>query len=736
MAKFDEEELRKEIKAFAERRKSEAIESEDFSDFRNELIPVHFSLYEKGCNFCATILNIKADPKKEADLQEAIETCHLNTTTTGTAAFAVLFPVFFIVTGMIFSFLITTFLLGGEGRMFMMAIFVFIGLMMIIPLGTLPMLLANQWRLKASNQMVLSIFYLVSYMRHTSNLELAIKFTSDHLSPPLSIDFKKILWNVETSKFNSVKDALDDYLDKWKKYNIEFVECMHLIESSLYEPSEKKRLQGLEKSLTLILEATYEKMLHYAQDLKGPITTLHMLGVILPILGLVILPLVVSFMGDVRWYHIAFLYNLFLPLVVWYFGKTILSTRPSGYGQADITEINPELNKYRKLDISLFGKKHITVDPKWISLVIISFFFLLSISPLILRMATTSSSENYDIILNKKFDFVSIQTYEAENDAKFSLLGYKLDSLKKPIGPYGLGSTLISLLFPFGMALGLSFYYKSSTKVLIVIRDKTKELEDEFASALFQLGNRVGDGLPAEIAFVKVAEITANTNAGKFFSLVTSNIEALGMGVESAIFDKKYGAINKFPSALIESSMKVFVESAKKGPDVASEALINISTYIKEMHRVDERLKDLMSEVTSSMSSQINFLAPLIAGIVIGLTSLITTILNKLGTQVTKLAEDTATGAATPGGGMLEMFKDSIPTFYFQFVIGLYIVQITYLLTTMLNTIQSGYDPLEEKHMLGQYFYKSGMLYCSISLVVIMIFNIIAALVIDLNFVG
>jgi hypothetical protein len=361
---------------------------------------------------------------------------------------------------------------------------------------------------------------------------------------------------------------------------------------------------------------------------------------------------------------------------------------------------------------------------------------MISISPLLIRAFINSDMENFDVILDNKFNLATVSTYEEASKAKFNLLGYKLDDLKKPVGPYGLGSTLLSILFPFGLALGLSFYYKSKTKHIIVIRDKTRELEQEFASALFQLGNRVGDGLPAEIAFSKVAQITQGTNAGIFFDLVSSNIESLGMSVELAIFDRKYGAINKFPSALIESSMKVFVEGSKKGPDVASEALINISTYIKEMHRVDERLKDLMSEVTSSMSSQINFLAPLIAGIVIGLTSLITTILNKLSTQVTKLSEDTATTGQAPGTGILQMFKDSIPTYYFQFVVGLYIIQITYILTTMLNTIQSGYDPLEEKYLLGQYFYKSGMLYCFIALAVIIVFNMIAAVVIDLNLVG
>ena len=95
----------------------------------------------------------------------------------------------------------------------------------------------------------------------------------------------------------------------------------------------------------VILTETYERMLHYAQNLKSPVTMLHMLGIILPILGLVILPLVVSFLQDVRWYSIALLYNIALPLIVFYFGKNILAKRPTGYGDTDISE-NEEFKKY------------------------------------------------------------------------------------------------------------------------------------------------------------------------------------------------------------------------------------------------------------------------------------------------------------------------------------------------------------------------------------------------------
>ena len=701
------------------------LNSRDFLDFKRENLPVHFTIYEKACNFCSKI-QIKPDKKKQVELQEALTTCHLYTTPEGVTSFSIFFPLAFIFIGLFFAYLISMYFIGAESFLFFVIVVLLLGVLMIFPLSTLPLIMANSWRLRASNQMVLSVFYLVSYMRHTSNLELALKFTSDHIVPPLSIDFKKILWDVETSRFDSVKDSLDNYLKTWKKYNMEYVESMHLIESSLYEANEKKRVITLEKAMSLILEATYEKMLHFAQNLKSPITMLHMLGIILPILGLVILPLVVSFMGDVKWYHLSVLYNLFLPILVWYLGKVILSTRPSGYGQADIIEINPDLKKFTTINISIASKKFFKINPKWIALILILIFTLIGLSPLIINTYYRMKGETFDIILNQKDKLERISDLEKLTNSKFAFLEYKMID-GQLMGPFGLGATLLSIAIPFGLAFGLSFYYKSVTNKLISIRDRTKELENEFASALFQLGNRVGDGLPAEIAFSKVAQITENTTSGKFFTIISNNIATMGMGVSDAIFDPKYGAINKFPSALIESSMKVFIEGAKKGSDVAAEALINISTYIKEMHKVDERLKDLMSEITSSMSSQINFLAPLIAGIVIGLTSMITFILSKLSSQLNNMSADSGGQGALLG----DLFKESIPTFYFQLVVGLYIVEITYLLTTMLNTIQNGYDPLNEKFLLGQYFLRSGVLYCFVSLSVILIFNLIAVTVIS-----
>jgi len=296
------------------------VSSSDYDSFKKSFMPKNLSLYEKVCNFGEKILPIKPDKNDIPKIQDAIKTSHLNITPSGTMSFAAVGSISVVLAFIVLGYMVPLVLSGG--KTIDMYFFVFFGLMaglaLFVPMTKLPFIIAKSWRMKASNQMVLSIFYVVTYMRHTPNLELAINFAGEHLAPPLSLDFKKIIWDIETGKFDNVNQSLDSYLDGWQKHNPEFVESIHLIQGSLFESSETRRISALDKSLSVILDETFEKMLHYSHDLKNPITTLHMLGIVLPILGLVILPLITAFMSEIKWYHLFALYNLALPAMVFY----------------------------------------------------------------------------------------------------------------------------------------------------------------------------------------------------------------------------------------------------------------------------------------------------------------------------------------------------------------------------------------------------------------------------------
>ncbi len=580
--------------------------------------------------------------------------------------------------------------------------------------------------MKASNQMVLCTFYIVTYMRHTSNLELAIDFAGEHLAPPLSLDMKKIIWDLETEKYDSVKESLDTYLETWRDQNSEFLESMHLIEGSLLETSESRRIEMLDKSLTVMLDETYEKMLHYAHNLKSPITTLHMLGIILPILGLVILPLMVNFMEGVQWYHMALVYNVALPAMVYFVAKSILSTRPTGYGNSDITDINPELKKFKNVIIPLGGKDSMEISPAVFSITIISVLMLIALTPFIYHVGNPNSDWIYN---SDGLRQVNTDDKEALSSAKFYFLDYRPENIKDPespktLGPFGLGAVLLSLFIPLALGLGIGIYFSIKSNHIIKIREDTKKLEQEFASGLFQLGNRLADGIPAEIAFPKVALVLQGTRTGDFFDIVTNNITMLGMNVEDAIFDPQKGAIRHYPSSIIESSMKVLVESNKKGPLIASHALINVSEYIKQMHRVDERLRDLMSDVISSMKSQISFLTPVIAGIVIGITTMISSILGTISGKLTSLGSSMGEGSTPVPAGLIG--GGGIPVYHFQAIVGLYVVQITYILTIMVSGIENGADEVGEHEMLGKNMTRAVVLYVVVAAITIILFSSIS----------
>ena len=700
-------EIEKQLGAKLEEQPSKPI-TKEYQEFKAEFLPKHMSLYEKLCNLSEKILKIKPEQKKAVVLQEAIDITHLNITPAGVISFSFLIPLIAAVFGSLLAFIIFQ-------STFFVLLFVIAAISMIKPLGKAPEFIANNWRLKTSNQMVLSIFYVVTYMRHTSNLEKAIEFASQHLAPPLSLDLKKILWDVETEKYSSVKESLDMYLETWKKWNLEFIEAFHLIESSLYEGEESRRLNALDKALDVILDETYEKMLHYAHNLQNPITMLHMLGIILPILGLVILPLVVSFMENVKWYHLAVIYNVLLTVIVYYLGKNILSRRPTGYGDTDIAEENPELKKYRNILIKI-GNQEIQITPLIISVFVGVVLFLIGLSPLIFHAIGIP-------------DFgLGGEDLTSSCKQKYCFLEYRISAVSnQEIGPYGLGAALASLFVPLSFGIAIGLYYRLKSKNVIKIREKAKQLELEFAGALFQLGNRLGDNLPVEIAVGKVADVMEGTVSGSFFQLVSLNIKSLGMGIEKAIFDPLHGALVSFPSNLIESSMKVLTQAIKKGPLIAAQALTNVARYIKEIHKVNERLKDLMADIIASMKSQIKFLTPAIAGIVIGITSMITSILGKLSAQLSQVTSSVggAEAAAAPTG-ILGLFGDGVPTYYFQLVVGVYVVQITFILTVIANGIENGSDKLNERYQLGNNLVRSTILYVFISGAVMLLFNIIA----------
>ena len=102
------------------------------------------------------------------------------------------------------------------------------------------------------------------------------------------------------------------------------------------------------------------------------------------------------------------------------------------------------------------------------------------------------------------------------------------------------------------------------------------------------------------------------------------------------------------------------------------------------------------------MKSNMVFLAPLLSGIVVGLFSMIVSILGKLEQFKAEMGSGSSSVAGIPDGlmGMFEVSK-MIPPYFIQASVGIYIVQIIFILTSALVIVESGKDVLKEKYELS-----------------------------------
>jgi len=684
--------------------------SKEYESFKKDMMP-EMSRYSRWAKSLGNFIKLKIAEKDRVKVQNFLDTAHLDVTASQALTLSVLsvFVVFFatIASAVAYYLIVLPETFGN------LILFVFLGILISLFVFyytySLPQRLANAWKLKASAQMVPAILYIVVYMKHTSNLERAVAFASQHLEGPLATDFKKVFYDVEIGRFSTIKKSLDNYLEKWRSYAPEFVESFHLVESSLFEPSEDRRVEILERGLQVILDGVYEKMLKYSRDIRSPLTNIYMLGIILPTLGLALLPLASTLLqGLFKWPHIFLLFNVVVPFFVFYIVSEILLKRPGGYGDSSTLELNPDYDTYK-------SKK-----PWLIAALIVFPLLLLGTLPFLFQWSFFTNA----LGLQSDYTFADIGV---ETLGNLLLFDFKEEG-GHLFGPFGPLAILLSLFIPFAIGFFFSIAYSRKTKMLIKSREKTRNLEKEFANSLFQLGNRIGDGTPAEIAFGKIADVTRGQTSSKFFGTVSQNIHQMGMSLDSAIFDKRRGALIYYPSSLISTSMRILVESVKKGLKVAARSLMSISQYVKNIEKINQRLKDLLAEIVSDMRSNMVFLAPLLAGIVVGLSAMITFILNKL--------EFTAMGGGAEALGGLGSLGDildimtvtnMIPPYFLQISIGIYIIEIIFILTGALVTVNSGKDTLQTKYDLAKNLKRGLLLYLATALISVFALLILSA---------
>ncbi len=218
-----------------------------------------------------------------------------------------------------------------------------------------------------------------------------------------------------------------------------------------------------------------------------------------------------------------------------------------------------------------------------------------------------------------------------------------------------------------------------------------------------------------------------------FFKIILRNIREFGMTLEKAVFDPKQGAINEYPSDLIESIMKIVVEMSRRGVKSTAMTMMVISKYLKSMHQTEEYMKETLSETTSSLKFQAWGLAPLTAGIVVALSGVMMRILRDMEQifgSLESYLNSAGEGTGTAISPFVELDKVISPEI-FQFVVGTYLLEIIVIISIFYISLTKGEEWISKQSFTGQMIFAGFVIYLIVVIFLYMsLLSILPALVV------
>lgn len=657
-------------------------------------------LFENACNFAESVIRIT--PPNAENLKNALLSSGIRASPEGVFSLTILS-----ILGMFLFLLLTAFLLPTIG-IFLMIIPFALGYLIY----TYPPYASSVTKIRACDETVKVILYMVIYLRLTPQMEGAFNFASKHCTGPLGDDLKEILWGLRIGKYKTLEEGISSKLDKWLAWDKEFIESINLLFSLEHEYTDQRRKNILDKALTHILNSTYDKMQVYARELRVPMTFVHAMGITFPLMGLVMFPMISIFLhgegGGFLSTYLAIGYIIILPLFLYSYLRRIVSKRPGAFSFPDVSH-HPDLPPEGRFAIKL-GRKKVFISAFLLAMacfVIISIPAITHYSQLLSDYLLITSSPNSESAWK---DYMT-RMYE-----------------KNKIIPY----TLQALTLIIGLSIAIAAYCLGKSYQRLKIRNEIKELENSFQVALFDLSEILSSGVPIEFAVQELLEKYERsklhtTPMYKFFSGVLINMKKLGLTLRSAIFDNEYGVIKWFPSMLMKDILEILLSAAGKSSSILSMASYSISSFLEKMKKIEESIIEMLSEISAALQMQASFIAPFICGVVAAMATDIIVLLQEIVKMITRVEEQFMMGAFVSQtkrlSEMLNFVKIEkvMPLTLFQLIVGIYMIEIVIIICYFLNGIKNGFDATTRNVLIGKSLLIAIIIYCFVLIIGIII---------------
>jgi hypothetical protein len=530
---------------------------------------------------------------------------------------------------------------------------------------------------------------MVISLSRTPNLENAVVFTYKNLRGPLRRDFEEIVIDFNLRKIYSIEQGINRIIDKWSAEAREFSDALKLLVEYAKYPYRGEKM--LEEAVRLTVDGSYSKMTKYARDLKLPTTAILVLGIILPVIGLTLIPLVTIFIPEIlSMSMVFFFYNIFLPTILFSLIIMLVEGRPM--------TVSTVISAKDPLAINVSGRR---INLLLVSLLILTPIFAYLISGILYDVEKYNACSQWAKTgfdsQKKPNELVNI------DECKFYLTDLIYQSIKPSF-----------LLISFVVTIILPIYIINRKNVSEM--EKIRKVETSLGTLLFQLSHKISTGIPFEEAVFSLEEKAQIKEVNDMIRELKKRLSFFGNIREALIGEN--GLIKKYNSTIMVSVFEIIVEISSKGSIYLSHALSTFSRHLQNLSNLQEKIEDLISDNVSTLRFMSYFLTPVVGGVSVSIGLIILAILGNLSVSLQQLMPKES-GLPSIGLPMINLWTaSSIPPSLFHLAIGIYILELSIISSFLIVGLENGFDKIYFIENLGKITLISLFLFIAISFMV------------------
>ncbi len=254
--------------------------------------------------------------------------------------------------------------------------------------------------------------------------------------------------------------------------------------------------------------------------------------------------------------------------------------------------------------------------------------------------------------------------------------------------------------FLWAFSIPLAIYLIVTSYPMKPEHDAIVEMNDDFPDALFNVGSRVAEGEPFEVALQRVIALMKGSAIEILFRRILYSLKTTRDSLEEILFGQN-GILKDKSTKVINTTMRVTLDAMRKDNITAGNMIISIANHLREMKGIERDMKTKLRSATSMMQMTALYFAPITIAVTLVLYAVISGKLE----QVSAILPENSMFSI----GFLKVHH--ISPYAFSIIMIIYTFLTVIITGYFYNNLMYGDDPIQNRYELGKMLIIAPILY-------------------------